>query len=335
MRTGDVLILRGAEVASLLEGKELALIEQVRAAYAAHAAGHSSLPRSIFLRFPDNDRNRIIALPSYLGQDFNVAGIKWIASFPDNLRAGLERASAVVILNSTITGQAEVILEGSLISAKRTAASAALSARTLHADAECDVVALLGCGVINFEVAKMLRTVYPSLKAFAIFDASEAQANQFRKRYRRAWPSVRVEIVADVQSLLSSARLISIATTATVPHIFSLEDCSPGSTILHISLRDLSPQVILGCDNVVDDVDHVCCAQTSVHLAEQLTGGREFVRCTLANVICGAAPPRREAGGVTVFSPFGLGVLDVAVASYVYRLAGERGLGTVVESFIS
>jgi len=91
----------------------------------------------------------------------------------------------------------------------------------------------------------------------------------------------------------------------------------------------------LGCDNVVDDVDHVCCAQTSVHLAEQLTGGREFVRCTLANVICGAAPPRREAGGVTVFSPFGLGVLDVAVASYVYRLAGERGLGTVVESFIS
>jgi len=159
MRTGDVLILRGAEVASLLEGKELALIEQVRAAYAAHAAGHSSLPRSIFLRFPDNDRNRIIALPSYLGQDFNVAGIKWIASFPDNLRAGLERASAVVILNSTITGQAEVILEGSLISAKRTAASAALSARTLHADAECDVVALLGCGVINFEVAKTAESV--------------------------------------------------------------------------------------------------------------------------------------------------------------------------------
>jgi ornithine cyclodeaminase len=334
MRTGDVLILRGAEVASLLEGEELALIEQVRAAYAAHAAGQSSLPRSTFLRFPDNERNRIIALPSYLGQDFDVAGIKWIASFPDNLRAGLERASAVVILNSTITGQAEVILEGSLISAKRTAASAALAARTLHADAECDVVALLGCGVINFEIAKMLRTVYPSLNAFTVFDASEAQAEQFGERCRKAWPSVKVELAADVPGLLRSAKLVSIATTASVPHIFSLEECAPGSTILHVSLRDLSPEVILGCDNVVDDVDHVCCAQTSVHLAEQLTEGREFIRCTLADVLCGDAPSRLEAGGITVFSPFGLGVLDVAVASFVHRLAAERGLGTVVESFI-
>jgi ornithine cyclodeaminase len=334
MRTGDMLILKGGEVASLLEGQELILIEQVRAAYAAHAAGHSSLPHSTFLRFPGDESNRIIALPSYLGEDFDVAGIKWIASFPDNLRAGLERASAVVILNSTITGRPEAILEGSLISAKRTAASAALAARVLHADAECDAAALLGCGFINFEVAKALRAVYPSLDTFTVFDVSGAQARQFGERCRMAWPGVRVEVADDVPGLLRSAGLISIATTATTPHVLSLEGCAPGSTILHVSLRDLSPEVILSCDNVVDDVDHVCRAQTSIHLAEQLTGGREFVRCTLADVLRGHAAARREAEGISVFSPFGLGVLDVAVAKFVYRLAAERGLGAVVESFI-
>src|SRR5438270_4948992 len=103
MRDGDILILKGHEVASLLDGQEHALMETVRQAYEVYARGESSLPHSAFLRFPGDARNRIIALPAYLGQQFEVAGIKWVASFPGNLDRGLERASAIVVLNSTDT----------------------------------------------------------------------------------------------------------------------------------------------------------------------------------------------------------------------------------------
>src|SRR5512139_940566 len=100
MQDGNIRILKADQIQTLLAGRELDLIELVRRAYEAHAAGQSSLPHSTFLLFPEQPQNRIIALPAYLGADFGIAGVKWIASFPDNHTLGLDRASAVVIVNS-------------------------------------------------------------------------------------------------------------------------------------------------------------------------------------------------------------------------------------------
>lgn len=332
MNNDDILILKGNEIISLLAGREREVVEIVGKAYAAHAAGKSSLPHSMFLRFPDDDKNRIIALPAFLGDSFGVAGIKWVSSFTSNLSRGMDRASAVMILNSTTTGRPEAILEGSIISAKRTAASAALAAQTLLDGRELESVGMVGCGLINFETARFIHALYPHAKMLRIFDLDAQRAAQFRDKCAGMFEQI--EVVGDIEAIFAESQVIALATTAVKPHLSDISRCAPGTIILHTSLRDFTPEVILACDNVVDDLDHVCRAQTSIHLAEQATGHREFVRCSLGEILLGQASARRDAESVMIFSPFGLGVLDIALGKFACELGAQENTGTVMDSFL-
>jgi|ERR1041384_3930518 ornithine cyclodeaminase len=330
----EILLLSGREVDALLEGQEREILRVIRLAYEAHARHQTALPFSTFLRFPNDDKNRVIALPAYLGDSFNVAGIKWISSFPGNIERHMNRASAVIILNSPQTGRPEAIIEGSIISAKRTGASAALAAQELHKISSETRFGLIGAGPINFEVLRFLLAAQPQLTKSFVFDLDETRVAQFTQKCAAEFPRLTVEGASRLEDVLRSCSLISIATNMSKPHISDLSECPSGSTILHVSLRDLKPEIILDCDNIVDDIDHVCRAQTSVHLAEQLTGERTFLRCTLGDILTGVAPPRRDVDGIAVFSPFGLGILDLAVSSLICDLARHRNTGTVVESFL-
>jgi ornithine cyclodeaminase/alanine dehydrogenase-like protein (mu-crystallin family) len=85
----------------------------------------------------------------------------------------------------------------------------------------------------------------------------------------------------------------------------------------------------------VDDVDHAIRAQTSLHLVEQKLGHRKFVRGTLAEVLLGRMPSRADAARPVVFSPFGLGVLDLAVAAMILSDAAKMSVGTKVPGFFA
>ena len=334
MHTSDILILRGDEVRQLLEGQETAILAAVRRSYEIHGSGESFVPHSTFLSFPNGNSNRIIALPAYLGDEFDTAGIKWISSFTGNLSLGLERASAVVILNSMSTGRPETILEGSVISAKRTAASAALAALSLHHDPNETRAGLIGCGSINFEILRFLKAVFPNLAELVLYDLDAERSRQFANRCETEFGFTGIGFAADANELFRSCSLVSLATTASQPHLASLPETTSSQTVLHISLRDLSPEIILNADNVVDDADHVCRARTSLDLAAQLAGNRDFIRCSLADVLTGKSTPRDGVHNTTIFSPFGLGILDLAVSKLVRDLAQASDSGTVVPSFL-
>jgi len=333
MGSEELWIVRGDEVVEVLRGREGEVLDAVAGAYLAHREGKTSLPHSTFLRFPGDDLNRIIALPAYLGGERAVSGLKWIASYPGNVEAGIPRASAVLILNSSQTGRPEAILESSIISASRTAASAAVAARELVVGGAPAAVGMIGTGVINREIARYLRQVFPSLARLVLFDLRRDRAEAFGESVQQATGPIEIEVAGSLEEVLAGSSLVSFATTAVRPHVGSLAACPKGAVILHISLRDLLPEAILAADNVVDDLDHVCRAGTSIHLAAEQVGHRGFVRATLADILSGAEPARRDPEEVVVFSPFGLGILDLAVGRLVRDRAIETGLGQGIGSF--
>jgi len=328
-----MLILGADEVRHVLDGAESTVLDVVRRAYTLHARGRTSVPHSVFLRFPGDDRNRIIGLPAYLADDEPVAGMKWISSFPGNIDRGIERASAAIIVNSMSTGHPEALIEGSTISARRTAASAAVAASTLAGSAPETGVTLVGCGVINFEVLRFLLVALPTVDTVTVFDLDATRAGDFASRVGARWPHLKVTTAGRIEDALAAHTLVSLATTASVPHLTG-EHFRPGTLVLHLSLRDLTPATVLAAVNVVDDTDHVCRAATSLHLAEQEVGHRAFVDAAIGDILLAGEGFQRGPDDLTVFSPFGLGMLDLALAGLVRREAVREGLGTDVPGFL-
>lgn len=327
----DLLILRARDINNIFDDKEKEIIDIVSKAYVAHTAGEDSLPHSIFLRFSADSLNRIIGLPAYLKSDVNSAGLKWISSFPDNIKHGMERASAILILNDINNGHPKAVLESSIISAKRTAASAALAATVLHSNREETTIGFCGCGRINKEIASFLKVCFPTITDFYAYDISKERCESFLNDIGDG--TIQTTAVHSVEELMEKAPLVSYATTVGVPYISDFKGIKGNTTILNISLRDFSPEVVLACDNVVDDLDHVCRERTSIHLTEQKCNNRDFVRCPIADVVTGKQPSR-VGNKPVMYSPFGLGVLDLALGTYALKKAEEHGLGIKIDDFL-
>jgi ornithine cyclodeaminase len=320
----ELSIINGKTVSDIIRAHRDECIGVVGDAYLAHAQGHSVNPDSYFLRFPEKPDCRIIALPAYLGNGFDVAGLKWIASYPKNIQRGFPRASAVLVLNSYDTGYPFAILESSIISAARTAASAALAAYWLSGcSRRAHALGIVGTGFIARYVYEFLVDTGWAIEEVRLHDRSPLESEKFRNTTCRLDRHRNVTIVPNVAQLVRDCDLIVFTTVASAPHITDATLFEHNPLVLHISLRDLAPEILLRSQNVVDDVDHVMKANTSPHLAEQQTGDRSFVTGTLAEIMIGRQSVNRSRP--IIFSPFGMGILDLAVGKWVYEQAVAAG----------
>ena len=325
-------VISGAQIHQVLAGREKDIVEAVAQTYLTHGAGNTVNPPSYFLRFPDRPDSRIIALPASLGGEQGVDGIKWISSFPGNISSGLPRASAVLILNDPATGYPYACLESSIISATRTAASAALAADWLSRDRTRPArVGFFGTGLIARYIHRFLAGTGWTFDEVGLYDSSPDYSGRFAEYLSTTGEPGRVTVHDTPEQLIRSADLVVFATTAGEPHVSEPSWFAHNPLVLHVSLRDVSTEVILASTNVVDDVEHCLKANTSVHLAEQRTGGREFLAGTLPEVMNATlAVPQ---GKPVVFSPFGLGVLDLAVGRYVHGALAKAGELSHVDDF--
>jgi ornithine cyclodeaminase len=325
-------VIPGVQVQRTIQGRQREIVELVEAAYRVHGSGDSVNPPASFLRFPDRPSSRIIALPASIGGQVRVDGLKWISSFPENVAVGLPRASAVLILNDQNTGYPLACLEASIISAARTAASATSAAHRLsRTRPRPSRVGFFGVGLIARYIHTFLTGTGWSLDEIGVYDLSPDSASGFRTYLEGSGTSGRITVHDSGEQLIRSSDLVVFATVAGTPHVHDVSWFAHNPVVLHISLRDLAPQILLASANIVDDVDHCLRADTSPHLTEQLTGNRDFVTGTLDDVLSErvSIPADRP----VVFSPFGLGVLDLAVGKYIYDEVARSGELQVIDGF--
>jgi ornithine cyclodeaminase len=330
---GAVLVLTHRDLLAVLDGREGDVIDAVRRAYLLHAEGSATPPNPTTLSFPGRPRNHITAVPAFLGGRAPSAGVQWIASFPDNIDHGVARASAAIILNSTATGRPEALISGSLISARRAAASAALATSVLAAERDEAGITLVGCGVTNFETLRFLHIMREDLTEVTVHDVRPRRADTFAERAAWELPGLRVRVEPDRDAALAASTLVSLATTAVTPNL-DTRRLRPGTLVLSTSLRDVLPEAVLAAVNIVDDPGLVCRADTSLAAASRLTGDRTFVTTTIGDLLRTGWPGSRDPRRTTLFSHVGLGILDLVVAELARGLAVRAGLGVHIDGFL-
>ncbi|MGV9385017.1 2,3-diaminopropionate biosynthesis protein SbnB [Nonomuraea sp. NPDC003707] len=311
-------VVPGAAVAAILQANRKNVIDLVRNAYLWHEQKQTINPDSYFLRFPDKPEARIIALPAYVGGSVDRAGIKWISSFPRNIDQGVPRASAVLLLNDYATGHPIACLEAAGISAARTAASAVVATAALTE--QVSRFSFIGAGVIARTVLDHLLDTGFRPARLDVYDLDGRSAEHLA---RHAGARVDQVSVAPTLDAALSGDVVVFATTARSPYVGAATSLRPGQIVLNISLRDLAPELLLTADNIVDDVEHCLKAQTSPHLAEQLSGGRDFITGTIGELLLRHVALDRNRP--LIVSPFGLGLLDIAVGHFVLEQAREQG----------
>src|SRR5687768_6710034 len=158
------------------------LISEIRDATKTVSANDYAQPLKPYLRYKDM-KNRIIAMPAYMGGKFSVAGIKWIASFPDNIKLNKPRAHSITILNDADTGAPVCAINTSLISAIRTAAVTGLVIEEFlkHKNYTRPLeIGIVGFGPIGQVHLKMLASLLKDVeKKISVYDIQKPSLEGF------------------------------------------------------------------------------------------------------------------------------------------------------------
>ena len=303
-------------------------IDAIAAAVRTHDASDFAQPIKPYLRYGD-PRNRIIAMPAYLGGDVHASGIKWIASFPGNLERGLPRAHSVVILNDADTGAPEAIINTPLLSAIRTASVSGLVLRH-HARERTPSpslrIGITGWGPIGrLHLAMCEAVLGDAIREVRVFDVrppARSSLAGFRSRVRA---------VDSWQEAYLDADVFVTCTVSPAPYIDRAP--KPGSLQLNVSLRDYCTGVFPYVKEaiVVDDWDEVCRERTDIETMHKECGLERAGTRTLGDVVLRGFARTLPPTAPLMFNPMGMAIFDLAIASHYAREAIARGVAPLPE----
>ena len=317
-------------------GRDMTLaVDDIEEVFRLHARGDDVLPTKAVLRWGDvaseMSNGRINAMPGYVGGRFDMAGVKWIASFPANIDRGLPRASGITILNDPGTGVPLAVLDGTVISAMRTGAVSGVAARHLARE-DASVVGIIGAGVQSRTQLMAISVARPAIRDVLVYDIRGDRAEAWCADMAADLP-LRYRVASGPREVVEAADILVTATTATEPIVMP-GWAPPGSLYLQVAGFECDPQAIREYDRiVVDDWEEIKhrAAQSLVAAWETGVITDADISASLGEVVIGERPGRTSADERIYFSSVGMGIEDVAIAARVYRAAVERGVGTVLD----
>ena len=285
--------------------------------------GETSQPEHPFVDFPD-PANRIIALPAYVGGDIDTAGIKWIASFPDNINHNLPRANSVTILNSSQTGIPYAIFNTAYLSIIRTSSVTGTVLRKYFKYRNQK----LNIGIIGFgPIGQMhYRMICERFKEYV----NEIKIYDLRKIEFKYCKEIKTTVVSSWQEAYENADVFLNTTVAKERYVEGKP--KDDSLLLDVSLRDYKTNIFDYVKNgiIVDNWFQVCRRNTDIerfHIEKNLQQDDVY---TIADVI-----QDKVFGKINtkcyMLNPFGMSTYDIAIGNYYYKKLRENNIGTELE----
>ena len=215
----EILLLKQEEViqAGLLDMS--LILEATEHTFKMLGEGNVIQPAKIFLPMPDFDhwKSYGMSMPAYVGGENEVVGFKWAAEAVDNVKMykvpyGLD----VVLLSDPKTMMPKAIMDGTIITAMRTAAAAGVVAK-YNARKDSKVAALIGAGVIGRTMIMSQAAAVPSLEEIRIVDLDLAKAEALAAEFAEGGlykVAPKVVPMSSVEEAVTGADLIVTETTA-------------------------------------------------------------------------------------------------------------------------
>ncbi len=332
----EIRILSASDVCRALTAR--AAVDAMRAAFGELSGGTATVPVRGHLECA---RGLMLVMPAVLGAR-PALGAKIVSVFPDNPSRGAPAVQGAILLLDAETGRARALLDGTSLTAVRTAAASALATELLAQD-DADVLAVFGAGPQGQSHVELLARTR-RLREVRIVSRSGASAERLAGRLSEAADALVPEggpgsppiirAVRDAAAALDSAGLVVTATSSTTP-VFETSDLEPGAHVNAVGsyrpdMQEVDADLVRRARVVVDQRE-AAWSETGDLIVPAESGliDRDAVDAEIGEIVNGAAPPGRDGRDFTLFESVGNAAQDIAIAETVVARAERAGLGVL------
>ncbi|QOK29924.1 ornithine cyclodeaminase family protein (plasmid) [Cytobacillus oceanisediminis] len=307
-------------------------LQAIQKSFELHGKNEVIQPTKPVIRWggPETEetRGRIMTMPSFLGGDLDVAGMKWIPSMPDNpKKLGQPRASGIIILTDPNNGFPLAIMDGTIVSAMRTGAATGVAAKYL-ANPDSRTVGIIGAGVQSRTQLMAISSAFKNqIEQIKVFDLNSEKTLNFGKEMTIEL-GINVVGVNSAEEAIRDSDIVVTATMSAFPYVKG-EWLKEGVFHSEISFWDTDPKESAHYDRVVvDDFGQVKHHGVDVSYRAVRDGYLKEEDITdLGQIVIGKAQGRKSPSQKILFNPIGMSIHDVSEAYRVYKNAKENGIG--------